>query len=205
MQYLKAHVQVHEHVHETLQRRICLSHGTTWVRYRCAPHGPCQRIHKTMRVHVHHQNDRDRGKFHIARLLYIFPLPFVLCCAGKGGSFSLRLAPECVHWLVIFYDSLVHAWTVGNLIQDKTFKLCLWIRNFSVGKCKKWPIWKWTEPCWMHCRMSLFTKSQFFCSKKCPTENLKQMNRQKGSVTFLLLSVSRENAHQAMSHFMFQP
>ena len=47
------------------------------------------------RVHVHHQNDQDQGKFHIARLHCIFALRCVLCCPGTSESVSLRLAPEC--------------------------------------------------------------------------------------------------------------
>ena len=49
----------------------------------------------TSRVRVHHQNEQDRGKFHIARLLNIFALRFVLCCLRTSESVSLRLAPEC--------------------------------------------------------------------------------------------------------------
>ena len=49
----------------------------------------------TLRVHVHHQNDQDQGKFHIARLHCIFALRCVLCCPGTSESVSLRLAPEC--------------------------------------------------------------------------------------------------------------
>ena len=57
--------------------------------------GTCPMRRPTLRVHVHHQNDQDPGKFHIARLHCIFALRCVLCCQGTSESDSLRLAPEC--------------------------------------------------------------------------------------------------------------
>ena len=57
--------------------------------------GMCPMHRPTSRVHVHHQNDQDRGKFHIARLHCIFALRCALCCPGTSESVSLRLAPEC--------------------------------------------------------------------------------------------------------------
>ena len=68
----------------TLQRRISM-HGK----------GMCPMRRPTLRVHVHHQNDQDQGKFHIVRLHCIFAVRCVLCCPGTSESVSLRLAPEC--------------------------------------------------------------------------------------------------------------
>ena len=68
----------------TLQRWISM-HGKSM----------CPMRRPMSRIHVHHQNDQDPGKFHIPRLHCIFALRCVLCYPGTSESVSFRLAPEC--------------------------------------------------------------------------------------------------------------
>ena len=52
--------------------------------------GMCPMPWPTSRVHVHHQNDQDPGKFHIARLHCIFALRCVLCLCGQERQKASR-------------------------------------------------------------------------------------------------------------------
>ena len=71
--------------------------------------GMCPMPRPTSRVHVHHQNDQDPGKFHTPRLHYIFALRYhgYVLCGQELQKTSRSGSPQnALHCLVIIGASL---------------------------------------------------------------------------------------------------
>ena len=85
-------IHVHVHVHE-----LDSAEYRCMVKV-CAPCVGQRRVY--IMVHVHHQNDQDQGKFHIARLHCSFALRCVLCCPERQKASHSGSPQNALHCLV---------------------------------------------------------------------------------------------------------
>ena len=78
----------------------------------CAPCPGQRRVY--ILVHVHHQNDQDPGKFHIARLHCI--LPSVVCYAAQERQKASRSgSPQNALHCLVYVEILQMQVTVGGV------------------------------------------------------------------------------------------